>query len=155
MIYDGKHPKDILLNLLQPLQIATFDDATANLITVMMQQQHSRLAQLDRPYSTRSLTTRNYDSAIKALGDYLARNDTSLPIKSLLAQWRDDMLVGSADETVAQLNEQAFKQMEHCDREFKVIPGATHLFEEPGALDQVAELAAQWFMDHMKERRDF
>lgn len=65
------------------------------------------------------------------------------------------LLVGSADETVAQLNEQAFKQMEHCDREFKLIPGATHLFEEPGALDQVAELAAQWFMDHMKERRDF
>jgi putative phosphoribosyl transferase len=42
-----------------------------------------------------------------------------------------------------------------CEKEMKLIPGATHLFEEPGALDQVAELAAQWFMDHMKERRDF
>jgi alpha-beta hydrolase superfamily lysophospholipase len=65
------------------------------------------------------------------------------------------LLVGSADEAVVELNEQAFNQMVHCDREFKQIPGATHLFEEPGALDQVAELAAQWFMDHMKERRDF
>lgn len=86
------------MKLLQPLQIATFDDATTHVITVMMQQQHSRLAQLDRPYSTRSLTARNYDSGIKALGDYLARNRTSLPTKSLLAQWRDDMVVGRADD---------------------------------------------------------
>jgi site-specific recombinase XerD len=86
------------LHLLQPLQIATFDDAITHVITVMMQQ-HSRLAQLDRPYSTRSLTARNYDSAIKALGDYLARSSSSLPTKSLLAQWRDDMLVGRADDS--------------------------------------------------------
>jgi alpha-beta hydrolase superfamily lysophospholipase len=64
------------------------------------------------------------------------------------------LLVGSADEVVVQLNEQAFAQLQ-CEKEMKLIPGATHLFEEPGALDQVAELAAQWFMDHMRERRDF
>jgi putative phosphoribosyl transferase len=64
------------------------------------------------------------------------------------------LLVGSADEVVVELNEQAFAQL-RCEKEMKLIPGATHLFEEPGALDQVAELAAQWFMDHMKERRDF
>ena len=64
------------------------------------------------------------------------------------------LLVGSADEVVVQLNEQAFAQMQ-CEKEMKLIPGATHLFEEPGALDQVAELAAQWFMDHMREHRDF
>ena len=63
------------------------------------------------------------------------------------------LLVGSADEVVVQLNEQAFAQMQ-CEKEMKLIPGATHLFEEPGALDQVAELAAQWFMDHMREHRD-
>ena len=64
------------------------------------------------------------------------------------------LLVGSADEVVVGLNEQAFAQLQ-CEKEMKLIPGATHLFEEPGALDQVAELAAQWFMDHMREHRDF
>jgi alpha-beta hydrolase superfamily lysophospholipase len=64
------------------------------------------------------------------------------------------LLVGSADEVVVELNEQAYAQLQ-CEKELKLIPGATHLFEEPGALDQVAELAAQWFMDHMREKRDF
>lgn len=87
------------MNLLQPLQITTFDDSTAVSITFMMQQQHARLAQMDRPYSARSLTARNYDSAIKALGDYLVRMNTALPTKSLLAQWRDDMLAGRVDDS--------------------------------------------------------
>jgi alpha-beta hydrolase superfamily lysophospholipase len=64
------------------------------------------------------------------------------------------LLVGSADEAVVPLNQQAFEQL-HCEKEMKLIPGATHLFEEPGALDQVAELAAAWFMEHMREPRDF
>jgi alpha-beta hydrolase superfamily lysophospholipase len=64
------------------------------------------------------------------------------------------LLVGSADRVVVDLNQRAFEQLQ-CEKEMKLIEGATHLFEEPGALDQVAELAAQWFMDHMRERRDF
>jgi alpha-beta hydrolase superfamily lysophospholipase len=64
------------------------------------------------------------------------------------------LLVGSADRVVVDLNQRAFEQLQ-CEKEIKLIEGATHLFEEPGALDQVAELAAQWFMDHMRERRDF
>jgi putative phosphoribosyl transferase len=64
------------------------------------------------------------------------------------------LLVGSADEPVVEMNREAFEQL-NCEKEMKLIPGATHLFEEPGALDQVAELAAQWFMDHMREKRDF
>jgi putative phosphoribosyl transferase len=63
------------------------------------------------------------------------------------------LLVGSADHEVVQLNQQAFEQLQ-CEKEMKLIPGATHLFEEPGALDQVAELAAAWFMNHMRELRD-
>jgi alpha-beta hydrolase superfamily lysophospholipase len=64
------------------------------------------------------------------------------------------LLVGSADRVVVELNEQAFAQL-RCEKEMRLIPGATHLFEEPGALDQVAEMAAIWFLDHMRERRDF
>ena len=64
------------------------------------------------------------------------------------------LLIGSADQTVVELNQQAFTQLQ-CEKEIKLIPGATHLFEEPGAIDQVAELAAAWFMGHMREQRDF
>lgn len=89
------------MNAFLPLPISpitTFDDATTQAITTMLQQQHIRLAQLDRPPSQRSLTARNYGSAISALGDYLARLETPLPTKSVLAQWRDDLLSGRADD---------------------------------------------------------
>jgi hypothetical protein len=81
------------------LQITPFDDSTTRVITTMMQQQHVRLAQLDLPRSRRSTTALNYDSAIKALGDYLVRTGSVLPTKGVLTQWRDDMLAGRADES--------------------------------------------------------
>jgi len=58
------------------------------------------------------------------------------------------LIVGGQDEIVIDLNEQARNQM---NREVKVeiIPGATHLFEEPGALEQVAKLASDWFINHI------
>jgi hypothetical protein len=42
------------------------------------------------------------------------------------------------------LNEEAFRQLT-CEKQLMVVPGATHLFEEPGKLDEVARLAASWF----------
>jgi putative phosphoribosyl transferase len=54
------------------------------------------------------------------------------------------LIVGGADETVLALNEAAASQL-HCQHQLTVIPGATHLFEEPGALDAVAEEACRWF----------
>ena len=59
------------------------------------------------------------------------------------------MVVGGADQDVLDLNQQAIARMRAPVR-LKVIPGASHLFEEPGALDRVALLAAQWFRDHVK-----
>ncbi|MBI5668040.1 MAG: site-specific integrase [Chloroflexi bacterium] len=87
------------MNPLQTSQITVFDDCTTAAISVMLKQQHARLAQLDRPNSQCSISARNYDSSIKALGDYLARTGAVLPTKSVLAQWRDDMLVGRADDS--------------------------------------------------------
>ncbi len=55
------------------------------------------------------------------------------------------LIVGGNDGIVIDLNQEAFVKM-HCLREIKIIPGATHLFEEPGALEQVAELAKDWFI---------
>lgn len=53
------------------------------------------------------------------------------------------LVVGGADPTVAQLNERAARQLRHA--RLHTVPGATHLFEEPGALDAVTRLAAAWF----------
>lgn len=59
------------------------------------------------------------------------------------------LIVGSKDFEVIRLNEEAMRAMTiHC--ELKLVPGATHLFEEPGALDQVAHLAADWFKTYLK-----
>lgn len=54
------------------------------------------------------------------------------------------LIVGGNDHVVIRLNEQAFPQLS-CDKNLVIIPGATHLFPEPGALDEVARLARDWF----------
>lgn len=53
-------------------------------------------------------------------------------------------IVGGADYGVIELNEQAYAQL-NCKKELKIVAGATHLFEESGALEEVARLAADWF----------
>jgi len=58
------------------------------------------------------------------------------------------LIVGGNDDSVIELNEIARDQM-HCKVKLEIIPGATHLFEEPGALEQVAKLASDWFVDHL------
>jgi putative phosphoribosyl transferase len=58
------------------------------------------------------------------------------------------LIVGSHDPQVRRLNEQALEQL-RCDRHLEVVPGASHLFEEPGALDRVSELTADWFTRHL------
>ena len=58
------------------------------------------------------------------------------------------LIVGGNDDIVIELNEMARDQM-RCEVELEVIPGATHLFEEPGALEQVAKLASDWFVNHI------
>jgi putative phosphoribosyl transferase len=58
------------------------------------------------------------------------------------------LIVGGADEMVLELNARAQQQL-RCENRLAVIPGATHLFEEPGALPTVAELASDWFTGHL------
>jgi putative phosphoribosyl transferase len=54
------------------------------------------------------------------------------------------LIVGGEDTVVIDMNEEAYQQL-RCEKEMRIVPGATHLFEEPGALEAVAELAAGWF----------
>lgn len=56
-------------------------------------------------------------------------------------------IVGEKDEDVLHLNQQAMRKL-GCQNALAIVPGATHLFEEPGALEQVADLAANWFQLH-------
>ncbi|HEX6237825.1 MAG TPA: phosphoribosyltransferase [Acidimicrobiales bacterium] len=58
------------------------------------------------------------------------------------------LIVGGYDDVVEGLNREAQSQM-ICETRLEIVPGATHLFEEPGTLDQVADLAAGWFVEHM------
>jgi putative phosphoribosyl transferase len=58
------------------------------------------------------------------------------------------LIVGGNDRPVIAMNREAFENIK-CNKDIVVIPGATHLFEEPGALDEVAKLAAAWFLKHM------
>jgi putative phosphoribosyl transferase len=60
------------------------------------------------------------------------------------------LIVGGHDDVVLALNHQAQAQL-RCDNEVAVIPGATHLFEEPGTLRQAAELARDWLVDRLAE----
>ena len=58
------------------------------------------------------------------------------------------LIVGGNDHIVIELNEMARDQM-RCEVKLVIIPGATHLFEEPGALEKVAKLASEWFVAHL------
>ena len=58
------------------------------------------------------------------------------------------LIVGGRDTGVIELNQAALERL-HCTKALKIVPGATHLFEELGALEQVARLAADWFTQHL------
>jgi len=59
------------------------------------------------------------------------------------------LTVGGNDFGVLEFNKDAYDML-RCKKEMKIIPGATHLFEEPGALEEVAKLASEWFVRHFK-----
>jgi len=54
------------------------------------------------------------------------------------------LIVGGRDDPVIEMNQEAFERL-RCEKKLEIIPGATHLFEEPGALEEVARLARDWF----------
>jgi putative phosphoribosyl transferase len=58
------------------------------------------------------------------------------------------LIVGGGDEPVIQLNRLALNRM-CCERQLKIVPGATHLFSEPGTLEEAARLASEWFQLHL------
>ena len=61
------------------------------------------------------------------------------------------LVVGGYDEPVIKMNEEAYAWL-RCEKELKIVPNASHLFEEPGTLEEVARLAAEWFQKHLQAR---
>jgi dienelactone hydrolase len=61
------------------------------------------------------------------------------------------LIVGGLDTEVLELNRGAYAQL-RCEKELAVVPGATHLFEEPGTLEEVTRLAREWFLRHLRSR---
>lgn len=88
---------------------------------------------------------------IAALVSRGGRPDLAGPVALAAVTAPTLLIVGGADHDVIGLNEQAFERL-CCEKKLVVVPGATHLFEEHGALEQVAELAAAWFSTHLVRR---
>jgi dienelactone hydrolase len=61
------------------------------------------------------------------------------------------LIVGGYDDVVIDLNEDALARL-RCEKRLRIVPGATHLFEEPGKLEQVARLTSEWFLRHLPEQ---
>ena len=61
------------------------------------------------------------------------------------------LIVGERDEEVLRLNEGAYEELQ-CEKSLAIVPRATHLFQEPGTLEEVARLAAEWFTKHLRAR---
>jgi pimeloyl-ACP methyl ester carboxylesterase len=59
------------------------------------------------------------------------------------------LIVGGNDFVVIDLNKEAYNLL-NCEKKLEIVPGATHLFEEHGTLEEVARLAASWFQKHFK-----
>jgi pimeloyl-ACP methyl ester carboxylesterase len=62
------------------------------------------------------------------------------------------LIVGGADHGVIEFNRDAFSVLS-CEKQLQIVPGASHLFEEPGTLDKVVDLAAQWFNAHFEANK--
>jgi len=63
------------------------------------------------------------------------------------------LIVGEYDDVVIRLNDEALATL-RCEKQMKIVPRATHLFEEEGALEEVARLAADWFRRHLRARTE-
>jgi putative phosphoribosyl transferase len=60
------------------------------------------------------------------------------------------LIVGGRDEVVIELNQRALDRLQ-CEKRLEIVQGTTHLFEEPGTLEQVARLARDWFVRYLAQ----
>ena len=87
--------------------------------------------------------------AIAAVVSRGGRPDLAGPQALTLVRAPTLLIVGGRDDGVIDLNRQAYDLL-RCAKKLEIVPGATHLFEEPGTLEQAAEHAAKWFASHLR-----
>ena len=115
--------------------------------------QHTNYAHLKQAYFGAStgaaaalMAAAQQGNALSAVVSRGGRPDLALPVlKEVKAPTL--LIVGGHDEIVIELNKQAYAALT-CEKSFKIIPGATHLFEEEGTLEAAAAAAAMWFKGH-------
>ena len=87
---------------------------------------------------------------VKAVVSRGGRPDLAIPVL-LQVKAPTLLIVGGYDTTVISMNREALKRL-NAEKELVIVPGASHLFEEPGTLDRVAELARDWFLKYLVAR---
>jgi predicted phosphoribosyltransferase/dienelactone hydrolase len=115
---------------------------------------------------TEGLPIAYFGASTGAAAALVAAADPSLPVEAVVSRGgRPDLagvvlgavraptllIVGGADPIVIQLNRDAASAL-RCEHRIEIVPRATHLFEEPGALERVADLASAWFLGHLAHR---
>lgn len=98
------------------------------------------IAAIERPYAVRAVVSRG------GRPDLAPRALPGVKQPTLF-------IVGGHDFTVLDLNRQAFEKLGASEKRFEVVPGATHLFEEPGALEEVAALTVDWFEAYVANQK--
>jgi putative phosphoribosyl transferase len=114
--------------------------------------------------STRDLNIGYFGSSTGAAAAIMAAAEIGQPVSAIVSRGgRPDLagdalervispslfIVGGDDTSVIPLNEEAYDRL-RCPKALRIVPGASHLFEEPGALELVAKMAAEWFADHLQ-----
>lgn len=99
------------------------------------------------------IAAKEYATAVKAVVSRGGRPDLA---ESALIHVKAPtlLIVGGKDIQVIDLNKWALERIVALDKELKIVPGATHLFEEPGALEEVARLAGKWFTRYLADGVD-
>lgn len=93
-----------------------------------------------------------FDKTIKAVVSRGGRPDMALNALHLVTA-PTLLIVGGMDVPVIRMNKMAFDELK-CIKEMKIVPGATHLFEEPGKLQEVAELAIIWYKRYLAQKEN-
>jgi putative phosphoribosyl transferase len=119
---------------------------------------------LRRDGRTRSLPLGYFGASTGAAAALVAAAQPPAPVRAVVSRGgRPDLagdhlphvrcptllIVGADDVPVISMNREALRML-RCDKRLEIVPGATHLFEEPGTLEIVAELATDWFGQHME-----
>jgi putative phosphoribosyl transferase len=89
-----------------------------------------------------------HSNAVQAVVSRGGRPDLAGRLALTEVQCATLLIVGGNDDVVIELHQQAYALL-NCPKKLEIVPGATHLFEEPGTLEQVAALAADWFRRHL------